>query len=93
MLLSEAREHGDLLEQFEPRQILRIDDADGGFVVVDDDEVVDAMLLKQVQDFDREFVLMDGDRVECHQIGDKTLAHFRVGLKMAREIAVGKNAE
>ena len=41
------------LQQFQPRQILRIDDAHWHVVVINHDQIVDAMTLQQVQNFHR----------------------------------------
>src|ERR1043166_4755329 len=90
---SERSEREVKSKQFQFREVLRIDDADGDVVVIDDDEIVDAMTLEKVEDFDGELVLVNAHRVERHQIGDEPFADFRVGLKMAREIAVSKDAE
>ena len=36
------------LQQFQPREILRIDDADWDVFVIDDNQIVDAMTFKQI---------------------------------------------
>lgn len=53
-------------EQFQPGQILRIDDADGHAAVVDHDQIIDAMTLEQIQDFDGKLVLMHDNGIERH---------------------------
>jgi hypothetical protein len=42
---------------------LRIDDPNRHVIVIDYDQVVDAMALEEIQDFDREFVFVDRDRI------------------------------
>ena len=65
----------------------------GAWLIVDDHEIVDAMAFEQVQNFHREFVLMDRDGIERHQIAHEAVGDFCVGLEVADEIAVGENAE
>ena len=48
---------------------------------------------RKIQHFDREFVLMHGDRIQRHQICDDAVADSGVGLEMPDEIAVGENPE
>src|SRR5207249_4782436 len=63
------------------------------FVVINDDEIVDPMGIEQFENLDCELVFMDSDRVQGHQVRHQTFAHFRVGLKMPREIAVWETPE
>ena len=56
------------LEQLELGQVLGIDDAHRRLAVVDDDQVVDAMTFEEVQHFHGEFVLVDGHRIQRHEI-------------------------
>jgi len=86
-------EQEDDLQQFQPRQILRINNADRRVVVVNDDEIIDAMAFQKIENFDGQFVLVHAYRIQRHQIRHQTLAYFRVVLKMPGEIAMGKNAE
>ena len=46
------------LQQLQARQVLRIDNADGHIVVIDDNKIIDAVPLQQVQNFDRQFIAM-----------------------------------
>ena len=48
-------------EQLQAREVLRINDPNRHIVVIDHDQVVDAMALKEIQDFDREFVFVHCD--------------------------------
>lgn len=81
------------LEQFQARQVLRIDNTDGSGIIVHHHQIIDSVLFEQVQNFHRKTVAMHGDRVERHQVRDQTLAHARVVLKMADEIAVRKDSQ
>ena len=56
----------ELLKQFQSRQILRINNADGSVVVVNHDQIVDAMTLEKVENLDRKFVFVHAHRVQCH---------------------------
>src|SRR3954454_6966318 len=51
------------------------------------------MAFKEVQYFNGEFVLVDCDRVQRHEVAHEAVGDFGVRLKMADEIAVGENAE
>ena len=51
------------------------------------------MAFQKIEHFDGQFVLMYTHRIQCHQISHQTLAYFGIVLKMAGEIAMGKNAE
>ena len=64
------------LKQLQAREILRIDDADRHLVVIDYDQVVDAVAFEQIENFDRELVFVHRDRIQRHQIGDEALADF-----------------
>jgi hypothetical protein len=90
---SERSERAVELKQFQSCQVLRIDDADRQVVIVDDDQIVDAMALEEVEDFDGEFVLVHAYGIERHQVGNQAFADFGIGLKMAGEIAVREDAE
>jgi hypothetical protein len=80
-------------EQLQASEVLRVNHSNRHFVVINDDEIVDPVGLEQFENLDRELVFMDSDRVQGHQVRHQTFAHFRVGLKMPREIAVCENPE
>jgi hypothetical protein len=50
-------------EQLQLREVLRIDDADWDLVIIDDNEIVDAVAFEEIQNFHGEFVLVNGHRV------------------------------
>jgi hypothetical protein len=80
-------------EQLQAGEVLRVDHSNRHFIVINDDEIVDPVGLEQFENLDCELVFMDSDRVQGHQVRHQTFAHFRVGLKMPREIAVCENPE
>ena len=47
------------LQQLQAREVLRIDNADWHIVVIDNNKIIDAMPLQQVQNFDCEFIAMN----------------------------------
>src|SRR5262245_6379405 len=81
------------LEQLQSRQILRINNAYRNAVIVNHDQVIDAMAFEQVKDLNGELVFMHRDRVQRHQICDQSLTNLRIKLKMPHEIAMGKNTQ
>lgn len=50
-------------EQLKPRQVLRINNPHRNFVVIDHDQIIDAVALQQIQNFDRELVLVHRHRI------------------------------
>lgn len=62
-------------------------------MIVDHHEIVDAVAFEEVQDFHSQFVLVDGDGIERHQIADETVGDFGIGLEVPDEIAVSENTE
>src|SRR6266576_4089465 len=80
-------------EQLQARQILRIDNAYWHVVVINHDQIVDAMTLQQVQNFHREFFFMHRDWIQRHQVCHESFANPGIRLKMAHEISVGEYAE
>jgi hypothetical protein len=72
---------------------LRIDNTRGDLVIIDNDEIIYAMALEKVQDFDRQSILVHGHGINCHQIGHETFANLRVRLKVPCKIAVCENAQ
>jgi hypothetical protein len=81
------------LQQFQPRQILGIDDPDRNAVIINHDQVVDAVALEEIKNFNREFIFMHSHRVQSHQICNETFADLWIELKMPHEIAMGKNTQ
>src|SRR5437763_11648306 len=59
-------EQEDDLQQFQPRQILRINNADRRVVVVNDDEIIDTMAFQKIENFDGQFVLVHAYRIQRH---------------------------
>ncbi len=51
------------LQQLQFGEVLRIDNADWDFVIINHDEIVDPMALEQVENFHRELVLMNRHRI------------------------------
>src|SRR4051812_29314279 len=80
-------------QQLELGQVLRIDDPDRRLVIVNYHEVVDPVPLEQVQDFNRQLVLVNCDRIQRHQIANQAVGNLRVGLKVTNEIAVREDPE
>ena len=63
-----------LLKQFQPRQILGIDDPDRNAVIINHDQVVDAVAFEEIKNFNGEFIFMHSHRVQSHQICNETFA-------------------
>ena len=82
------RESKDL----QTRQILRIDHANRMLIGVQHHQVIDAMVLEDLKNLGRQLVALDRDRLERHEISDRTRADVRIFGKVTREIAVGENA-
>jgi hypothetical protein len=51
------------LKEFQARQILRINNADRHAVIIDHDQVIDAMTFQQIKNFHCELVFVHRDRV------------------------------
>ena len=66
-----TRFQGLRLDQFETREILGIDHADGSILRIDHDEIVDPVLLQHVQDFGGQALAADGDRMARHELLDR----------------------
>jgi predicted metal-dependent peptidase len=56
----------EVLEQLQTRQILRINNADRLSVIINNDQVVDPMAFKQVENFHGQFVLVHANRIQRH---------------------------
>ncbi len=60
--LDSARDDGQL-QQLQTRQILRIHYPDRRVVIVNNNQIVDAMALQQIKNFHGQFVLMHAYRI------------------------------
>ena len=75
-----------------PGQILRVDHPDGDAVAVHDDEVVDAVLFEEAQDFADEFAAMDALRLASHVASDRLVPDPGAArLEGAGEVALGED--
>ena len=54
------------LQQFQPRQILRIDNTYRHVVIINHDQIVDTMTLQQVQNFHCQLFFVHRDRIQRH---------------------------
>jgi hypothetical protein len=86
----DTREDCHSLQKLHFRQILRIDYPNRFILFVDHDEIVNSVLIKDVQYFDRELSSLYCDRVTNHMPVDWIGNHTRIFLKRPDKIAVGE---
>lgn len=79
------------LQNFQPGEILRVNEPDGTILRVHDNDIVDAVRLQDMQNLGSHVIGIDSNWLGGHELGDWSSAYFRAIWKMAGKVAVREN--
>jgi len=73
------------------REVLDIDQANYFLDFIEDNEIVDAVLAKDLDDLYGKVIFLNGDGCGRHVVGDGAIANLAVVLVSANEVSVGED--